>query len=72
MVLEHRKNWILSRAGIRWRAWKARLRKNWLYRSTGMIREKPPKDYPWILQTDWEKFIKYCTSKEFKVSFLYI
>ncbi|XP_057532313.1 uncharacterized protein LOC130810320 [Amaranthus tricolor] len=66
VVLEHRKNWILSRAGTRWRAWKARLRKNWLYRSIGIIREKPPKDYPWILQIDWDKFIKYCTSKEFK------
>ena len=45
MVLVHRKNWIFSRAGTRWRAWKPRLRKNWLYRSIGIIREKPPKAY---------------------------
>ena len=67
-VLEHRKDWILSRAGNRWRAWKSRLRRDFLYLPNGKVNEDPPTSlYPWILQHDWKKFIETCTSEKFKV-----
>ncbi|XP_021751611.1 uncharacterized protein LOC110717260 isoform X2 [Chenopodium quinoa] len=60
-VLEKRKKYILGRASIRWRAFKTRLRKYWLYKVHGnkkVVRKTSPWKYPMILQTNWNKFIK--------------
>uniref|UniRef100_A0A803M3L2 Transposase n=1 Tax=Chenopodium quinoa TaxID=63459 RepID=A0A803M3L2_CHEQI len=66
IVLPDRKKWILRRAAERWRAFKARLVKKYLYKRSGMIRKKVPLKYSFISQNDWEKFTAYCTSDKFK------
>ncbi|KAK9676600.1 hypothetical protein RND81_11G088100 [Saponaria officinalis] len=66
---EHR-GYVLRRASTRWRCFKARLRKDWMYDSKGenkkVIIRKPPSIYPWINQTDWDKFIATYTDPKFK------
>lgn len=61
------KSWVLRRASIRFRAFKTRLRKFWVYKSTGKIRKIVPWKYPWISQDDWDKFVAYNTSPEYQV-----
>lgn len=73
LVPEDRREWVLGRASIRWRTFKARLRRDWMYSSNekdkSVIMKKPPELYPWILQTDWDKFIETYTDPKFKVIF---
>lgn len=68
---ETRRRYVLTRASIRWRTFKARLRKFWLYHSTGerkgTIKENPPWKYPWITKDDWNKFIGNSNDPKFKV-----
>lgn len=72
IVLEERKEYILRQADNRWRAFKTRLRKKWMYhKKTGRLRKKPPVKYPWIYQAIWDKFVTWSTSDEFKVLFDY-
>ncbi|KAK9669132.1 hypothetical protein RND81_13G111600 [Saponaria officinalis] len=71
IVPEDRKDYVLGRASILWRTFKARLRRDWLYESKGknenVIRRKPPSSlYPWIDQTVWDKFIETYTDPKFK------
>ena len=66
-VIENRRNWILTQASKRWKAFKTRLRLEWMYLEDGAVRQQPPWKYPFIKDTDWEMFVKYCTSKEFQV-----
>ena len=70
---EERRNYVLGRASIRWRAFKARLRKDWMYDTKGVnpnvIIKKPPSIYPFITQADWTKFIETYTHDTFKVIF---
>ncbi|XP_021757072.1 uncharacterized protein LOC110722128 [Chenopodium quinoa] len=47
-------------------AFKTRLRLEWMYPEDGVVRQQPPWKYPFIKDTDWEMFAKYCTSKEFQ------
>ncbi|KAL6580747.1 hypothetical protein OROMI_006670 [Orobanche minor] len=65
-VPEGRKGWVLTRASLRWRAFKTRLRKKYMYLKNGMLSDKPPPKYPFIRQNDWTKFVEYCTSDTFK------
>lgn len=71
IVPNERKSYVLGRASIRWRTFKARLRKNWMYDSKGenknLIIRTPPAIYPWILQSDWLRFIATYTDPKFKV-----
>ena len=75
-IPEGRKKLVLTRASQRWRAFKTRLRKFWLYRKRKnkekVLRKKSPWKYPWINQNDWNKFIKTYTNSDFEVSFPYI
>ncbi|XP_021753899.1 uncharacterized protein LOC110719273 isoform X2 [Chenopodium quinoa] len=70
IVPEERRNYVLGRASIRWRAFKARLRKDWMYDTKGVnpnvIIKKPPSIYPLITQADWTKFIETYTDDAFK------
>ncbi|KAL2903961.1 putative NAD kinase 1, partial [Bienertia sinuspersici] len=70
IVPEERRNYVLGRASIRWRAFKARLRKDWMYDTKGankhVIIKKPPSMYPFITQNDWNKFIETYTDDKFK------
>ena len=61
------KTWIFRRASIRFRAFKTRLRKFWVYKSSGKIRKIVPWKYPWISQVDWDEFVEYCTSPDYQV-----
>ncbi|KAL2903692.1 Odorant receptor 46a isoform A [Bienertia sinuspersici] len=69
-VPEERRNYVFGRASIRWRAFKARLRKDWMYDTKGankhVIIKKPPSMYPFITQNDWNKFIETYTDDKFK------
>ncbi|XP_021845654.1 uncharacterized protein [Spinacia oleracea] len=65
-VLPDRRGWVVSRVSERWRAFKCRLVKNYLYKKSGKIRKMAPSKYPFISQNDWEKFTAYCTSDKFK------
>lgn len=69
-VPEGRKSYVLGRASIRWRSFKARLRRDWMYDSkrenNNLIIRKPPSIYPWITQPDWDKFIEMYTDPKFK------
>ncbi|XP_063942743.1 uncharacterized protein LOC108204082 [Daucus carota subsp. sativus] len=60
------KSWVLRKASIRFRAFKTRLRKFRVHKSTGKIRKTVPWKYPWISQVDWDKFVDYCTSPEYQ------
>lgn len=68
---EERRRYVLGRASIRWRCFKARLRKVFMYESKGenenVIIRTPPPLYGWITQTDWDKFIATYTDPKFKV-----
>ncbi|XP_021733385.1 uncharacterized protein LOC110700161 isoform X2 [Chenopodium quinoa] len=70
IVPEERRNYVLGRASIQWRAFKARLRKDWMYDTKGVnpnvIIKKPPSIYPFITQPDWTKFIETYTDDAFK------
>uniref|UniRef100_A0A803KV15 Uncharacterized protein n=1 Tax=Chenopodium quinoa TaxID=63459 RepID=A0A803KV15_CHEQI len=72
IVPEERRNYVLGRASIRWRAFKARLRKDWMYDTKGVnpnvIIKKPPSIYPLITQADWTKFIETYTDDAFKAA----
>ncbi|XP_021769885.1 uncharacterized protein LOC110734147 [Chenopodium quinoa] len=65
-VLENRKGYVLTRASIRWKAFKTRLRTTWLYKRDKTLRQKPPHKYPFICESDWDTFVQICTSDEFK------
>ncbi|KNA25579.1 hypothetical protein SOVF_005650, partial [Spinacia oleracea] len=65
-VIENRKGGILSKAAKRCKAFKTRLRVQWMYLEDGTIRQQPPWKYSWILKPDWDKFVDYSTSEEFK------
>ncbi|XP_021727713.1 uncharacterized protein LOC110694856 [Chenopodium quinoa] len=65
-VPENRKGYVLSRASIRWKAFKTRLRTKWLYKKDKTLRQKPPHKYPFIHESDWDTFVQICTSDEFK------
>lgn len=69
VVLEERRKWILAQADDRWRAYKTRLRKHWMYhKKSGRLSNNPPTwKYPWITKDIWDKFVEWCTSDEFKV-----
>ncbi|XP_074320440.1 uncharacterized protein LOC141657187 [Silene latifolia] len=64
-VPAHRRKWILSRADDRWRAFKTRLRKLWLYKKSGKLRKRPPWKYR-IQQSAWDKFKEMCTTEKFQ------
>ncbi|KAL6546825.1 hypothetical protein OROMI_022546 [Orobanche minor] len=66
-VIENRRSWVLVQASKRWKAFKTRLRLEWMYLEDGAIRQQPPWKYPWINRTDWDIFVKNCTSNEFKL-----
>ncbi|XP_021730809.1 uncharacterized protein LOC110697739 [Chenopodium quinoa] len=72
IVPEERRNYVLGRASIRWRAFKARLRKDWMYDTKGVnpnvIIKNPPSIYPFITQADWTKFIETYTDDAFKAA----
>ncbi|XP_074320639.1 uncharacterized protein LOC141657343 isoform X2 [Silene latifolia] len=59
------KKWILSRADDRWRAFKTRLRKLWLYKKSGKLRKRTPWKYH-IHQSAWDKFKEMCTTEKFQ------
>lgn len=72
IVLEERKKYILQQADDRWRAYKTRLRKKWLYHKSGRLRARPPDwKYPWLTQEIWNKFVAQSTSEKFKVLVYY-
>uniref|UniRef100_A0A803LSK6 Transposase n=1 Tax=Chenopodium quinoa TaxID=63459 RepID=A0A803LSK6_CHEQI len=58
---------IQGRASIRWRAFKTRFRKYWLYKVHGnkkVVRKTSPWTYPMVQQTYWNKFIKTYTEDD--------
>ncbi|KAK9735034.1 hypothetical protein RND81_04G179000 [Saponaria officinalis] len=69
-VPEERRSYVLTRASIRWRTFKARLIKYWMYDTKGenknVIIRNPPSMYPWILQSHWNEFIATYTDPKFK------
>ncbi|XP_021766289.1 uncharacterized protein LOC110730776 [Chenopodium quinoa] len=73
IVPEERRNYVLGIALIRWRAFKSRLRKDWMYDTKGVnpnvIIKKPPSIYTFITQANWTKFIVTYTDDTFKVIF---
>lgn len=74
---EDRRGYVLKQASKRWRAFKFRLRKYFIYEYDeegniiNLIIWTPPRLYPWITKDEWEIFIKTCTKFEFKVIFQY-
>uniref|UniRef100_A0A803MY04 Transposase n=1 Tax=Chenopodium quinoa TaxID=63459 RepID=A0A803MY04_CHEQI len=68
VVLEERKPYILQQADDRWRAFKTRLRRDWVYhKNSGRLRENPPNwKYPWITLDVWKKFVELSTTDTFK------
>ncbi|KAL9241982.1 hypothetical protein vseg_016030 [Gypsophila vaccaria] len=70
IVPDERESYVLGRASIHWRSFKSRLRRDWIYNSKGhnknVIIRNPCRIYPWITQSEWDKFIAISTDPKFK------
>uniref|UniRef100_A0A803NAG0 DUF4216 domain-containing protein n=1 Tax=Chenopodium quinoa TaxID=63459 RepID=A0A803NAG0_CHEQI len=72
IVPEDRRGYVLKQASKRWRAFKFRLRKEFMYESdeegniTDVIIWTPPQLYPWITIDDWKMFVETYTHLNFK------
>ena len=73
IIPEDRKGYVLKQASKRWRAFKARLRKDFIYEcdeegnTIDVIIWTPPSLYPWITVDDWKKFVETSIDDKFKV-----
>ncbi|XP_021743240.1 uncharacterized protein LOC110709337 isoform X1 [Chenopodium quinoa] len=71
-VPEDCKGYVIKQASKRWRAFKARLRKYFMYEcdeegnTTDVIIWTPPSLYPWITVDDWKKFVETSLDDKFK------
>ena len=59
----------LSSAGTKWRQFKYKLAKQWVlpFKDTPDQLKKPPKEYNFIRQGEWETFVAFRLSENFQV-----
>lgn len=66
IIPEHKRRWVMKHCGERLRTFRSYLKEKKLYKSDGSVRLEKPHRYNYISQADWDEFVKYHTSEEFK------